>query len=88
MLYYYYVCSGVGRCVNDEGYFSPNLECYWDILLSQQILDATKRVTDGNLIFQQYSALTLIAFSTVRLLQCKIPIFLSFWATAPKWSGA
>jgi len=37
-----------------------------------------KRVTDGNLIFQQYSALMLIALNTVQLLQCKTPIFLYF----------
>jgi len=36
-------------------------------------------VTDGNFIFQQYSALMPIAFNTVQLLQCKTPIFLSFW---------
>jgi len=30
-----------------------------------------KRVIDGNFIFQQDSALMLIAFNTVQLLQCK-----------------
>jgi len=43
-----------------------------------------KHVTDSNFIFQQNSALILIAFNTVHLLQCKTPIFLSFQAMAPK----
>jgi len=30
----------------------------------------------------------LIVLNTVRLLQCKTPIFLSFWARAPEWSTA
>jgi len=30
----------------------------------------------------------LIAFNTVKLLQCKTPIFLSFWAMTPKWPRA
>jgi len=47
-----------------------------------------KHVTDGNFIFQQYSAQMLIAFNTVQLLQCKTSIFLSFWAVVPKWSKA
>jgi len=47
-----------------------------------------KRVTNGNFIFQQYGTLMLIAFNTVQLLQCKTPLFLSFWAMAPKWSRA
>jgi len=42
-----------------------------------------KRVADGNFIFQQYIELMLIAFNIVQLLQCKTPIFLSVWATAP-----
>jgi len=32
-----------------------------------------KHVIDGNFIFEQYSALMLIAFNTVQLLQCKHP---------------
>jgi len=47
-----------------------------------------KHVIDGNFIFQQYSALMLIAFNTVYLLQCKTRIFFSFWAVASKWSRA
>jgi len=47
-----------------------------------------KHVIDGSFIFQQYSAFMLIAFNTVQVLQCKTPIFLSFWALAPKWSKA
>jgi len=43
-----------------------------------------KHVTDSNFIFQQDSALILIAFNTVHLLQCKTHIFLSFQAMAPK----
>jgi len=43
-----------------------------------------KRVIDGNFIFQQDSALMIITFNTVQLLQCKTPIFLSFWAVTPK----
>jgi len=46
------------------------------------------RITDSNFIFQQYSALTLIAFNTVQLLQCKTPIFLYFWVVAHKPSRA
>jgi len=42
-----------------------------------------KHVIGGNFIFQQYSALMLIAFNTVQLLQCKTPIFLSFWTITP-----
>jgi len=52
------------------------------------MLYAIKRVIDGNFIFQQDGALTLITFNTVQLLQCKTPVFLSFWAVAPKWSRA
>ena len=37
-------------------------------------LAAMKRVIDGNFIFQQYSALILIAFNSVQLLPCKTPI--------------
>jgi len=59
-----------------------------DILLSQQMLDVMKHVIDDNFIFQQDSALMLIAFNTGQLLQCKTPIFLFFWAVAPKWSRA
>jgi len=36
----------------------------------------------------QHSALMLIAFNTVQMLQCKTPIFVPFWAMAPKWSRA
>ena len=36
---------------------TANGQYCWDILLSQQILDAMNRVTDGNFIFQQDSAL-------------------------------
>jgi len=36
-----------------------------------------KHVTDGNFTFQQDGALMLV------LLQCKTPIFLSFWAVVP-----
>jgi len=43
-----------------------------------------KHVIDGNIIVQQDGVLMLIAFNTVQLLQCKTPIFLSFWAMAPK----
>jgi len=45
-----------------------------------QILDAMKQlkhVIDCNFIFQQYSALMLIALNTVQLLQCKTHLFLS-----------
>jgi len=38
-----------------------------------------KHVIDSNFIVQQYGALMLIAFGTLQLLWCKIPIFLSFW---------
>jgi len=47
-----------------------------------------KHVIDDNFIFKQYSALMLIAFNTLQLLQCQTPIFLSFWAMSPKWSRA
>jgi len=43
-----------------------------------------KHVIDSNFIFQQYSALMLIAFNTVQLQQCKTFIFISFWAIK-KW---
>ena len=43
-----------------------------------------KRIIDGNFIVQQDGELMLIAFNTVQLLWCKTPIFLSFWAMAPK----
>jgi len=59
-----------------------NRQYCWDILLSQQILNAIKCVIDGNFIVQQDGVLMLIAFNTVRLLWCKTPIFLSFWAMA------
>jgi len=49
----------------------------------KQILDAIKRDSDDNFIFQQCSALMFLAFNTVQLLQCKTPIFLSFRAMAP-----
>jgi len=57
-----------------------NRQYCWDILLSQQILDAMKHVINSNFIFQQDAAQTLAAFNTVQLLQCKTPIFLSFSA--------
>jgi len=41
-----------------------------------------------NFILQQDGALTFIAFNTVQFQQCKTPIFLSFWAIAPKQSRA
>jgi len=94
MLRDYHVRSSVSCCVKNGSYSSPNLEwklsdwqyC-WNILLSQQILDAMmKHVIEGDFIFQQYSALTLTAFNTVQLLQCKTPIFFSFCSMAPKWS--
>jgi len=34
-----------------------NEQCCWDILLSQEILDATKCLIDDNSVFQQDSAL-------------------------------
>jgi len=59
-----------------------NRQYCWDILLSQQILNAIKRVIDGNFIVQQEGVLMLIAFKTVQLLWGKTPIFLSSWAMA------
>jgi len=47
-----------------------------------------KCVIDGNFIFKQDGASMLIAFSTVQLLQCKIPNLLSFCAVAQKRSRA
>jgi len=43
-----------------------------------------ERVIDGNFIFQQYSALMIITFNTVQLLQCKTLVVFSFWAMAQK----
>ena len=64
----------------------PTVSKHWDILLSQEILDAIKHVVDGNFIFQQGGALMLIAFNTVLLLQCKTPIFLFSWLQPQKSS--
>jgi len=47
-----------------------NRQYCWDIILSQQILNAMKRVSDGNFIVQQDGVLMLTAFNTVQLLQC------------------
>jgi len=38
-----------------------------------------KRILNDKFIFQQHSALMLIAFNTVQLLQCKTHIFICFW---------
>jgi len=43
-----------------------------------------KCVTDGSFIVLQDGVLILTAFNTVQPLWCKTPIFLSFWAIAPK----
>jgi len=45
-----------------------NRQHCWDILLPQQTLKAMECATDGNFIFQQEGALTLIAFNTVQTL--------------------
>jgi len=50
---------------------------YWDILLSQQMLDDIKRVTDDSFVFQQDSTPAHCAHSPVQLLQFKILDFLS-----------
>ena len=47
-----------------------------------------KHVSNGNFIFQHDGALVFIVFNAIQLLQCKIPIYLSFLAVAPKWSTA
>jgi len=47
-----------------------------------------KHVIYGNFIIQQDGVLMLTAFNAVLLLWCETPIFLSFWAMAPKWSTA
>jgi len=48
-----------------------------NILLCQQMLDATKRIVDDSIVFQQDIALVHLAFNTVQLLQCKTVNFLS-----------
>jgi len=51
---------------------------YWDILLSQQMLDVVKRVADKSYVFQQV-AHWCIACVTVQLLQCIILNFSTFF---------
>jgi len=50
---------------------------FWDISLSQQMLDAIKLIVDNNFVFQQDSALVHRAFNTVQQMQCKTLNFLS-----------
>jgi len=47
----------------------------WDILLCQQMLDATKRIADNNFVFRQDSAWAHFTFSTVQLMQCMFDCF-------------
>ena len=68
------LCTVVHRAVKWELFFTKhgvktNWQYCWNIIISQQILDAMKRVINDNFIFQQYSALMLIALDTVQLLQ-------------------
>ena len=57
MLNIYQICHGVGHCINYGSCFLLTLGVkvtgyyYWDILLSQQMLDAIKHVTDDNFAF-------------------------------------
>jgi len=88
MLHDYHVRSSVDRCQKWELFFTkPGVKTNWqyccNILLSQQILDAMKRVIYCSFIFQQYSALMVIAFNTIHLLQCKHPSFF-FLGNGPK----
>jgi len=65
--------------VSTRSTFTKSGRCWSLCQLSQQTLDALKRV-DGNFVFQQDSALAHIAFNTVKLVPCKTPNFFS-WAT-------
>jgi len=50
---------------------------FWDISLSQQMLDAIKLIVDNNFVLQQDSAPVHLAFNTVQLLQCETLNFLA-----------
>jgi len=50
----------------------------WDILLSEQMLDAIKHITDDNFFFQEDSALVHCACNTVQLSENVIFVFPRF----------
>jgi len=82
MLDIYQVWHSVSHCAKFWELFliksgvKLNEQHCWDILLSQQILDAIKCVIDDNFVLQQDTDCTG-AFNTVQLLQCKTLNFLS-----------
>jgi len=56
-----------------------NGECYWNVLLSQQMLDVIKHITDDSFVFQQDKAPVLCMRNAIQfLLQCEIPGISSF----------
>ena len=67
--YTYQICHGVGCCVkHGVVLFKPgmkiNEKCYWDILLSQQMLHVIEHVVSDNFVSQQVSASVYIACAT------------------------
>jgi len=74
-LYVYQVCHGVGRCVKRCQLFfekpgaNVNGQHYWHIVLSQQMSDAIKHITDGIFFFQEDSVLVhMLDFTVNRVL--------------------
>ena len=76
-LYVYQVCYDVGHCIKDGSCFfvkpgvKVNGQYWWDILLSQEMLDAAKHIRDNIFFFQEDSALLHMhcACNTVQVLR-------------------